>query len=64
MTYISGTEGMIKFNDIGVNVADIKWMDNNEKLDYSKYEDDLTVNFTGYDYGTDYCVRVAVGDIV
>lgn len=64
VTYISGTEGMIKFNDIGVNVANIKWMDNNEQLDYSKDEDDLTVNFTGYDYGTDYCVRVAVGDIV
>lgn len=64
VTYISGTEGVVTFDNIDVKVENIRWMDNNEKLEFSKKGNELSVEFTGYDYGVDYCVRVAIGDIV
>ncbi len=64
VTFISGTEGMITFDNIDVNVENIRWMDNDEKLEFSKDGYNLSIGFTGYDYGVDYCVRVAIGDII
>ncbi len=63
VTFISGSEGMITFDNIDVKVENIRWMDNNEKLEFSLIGDKLSVGFTGYDYGVDYCVRVAIGDL-
>ena len=63
VTYMSGGEGEYVFKDFPCAVENICWMDNDEIL-YSSYENGaLTVNFTGYPYGTDYCVRVAKGNI-
>ena len=63
VTYMSGREGEYVFKDFPCAVENICWMDNDEIL-YSSYENGaLTVNFTGYPYGTDYCVRVAKGNI-
>ena len=58
------SEGMITFDNIDVNVENIRWMDNDEKLEFSKDGYNLSIGFTGYDYGVDYCVRVAIGDII
>jgi hypothetical protein len=40
-------------------VSSVKWMDNDEELDFIQGKDMLCVNFTGYHYGTSLGVRVA-----
>ena len=55
---------MTTFDNIDVKVEKIRWMDDGEKLNFSMNGDKLSVEFTGFYYGDDYCVRVAVGDIV
>ena len=58
------SEGEFTFEDFKCQVEDVHWMDNGERLAY-KYEDNaLTVDFTGFEYGIDYCVRVAKAKIV
>lgn len=37
----------------------ITWMDNGEALSFSQSGDKLAVNFTGFPYGQNHCVRVA-----
>lgn len=63
VVYLDGAEGEFTFENFGLPVYNIRWMDNGEKLEYRVHENCLTINFTGYDYGMDYCVRVAIGDI-
>lgn len=64
VTYLEGSEGEYIFKDFSLPLTNIRWMDNNEKLDFSYDDGNLKVNFTGYEYGLDYCVRVAVADLV
>ncbi len=59
VTYIEGTEGEFVFENFQRKVKDIQWMDNGEKLEYSYDGNNLKVHFTGFEYGIDYCVRVA-----
>lgn len=40
-------------------IKSIKWMDNDEELEFSQQEDILNVKFTGFTYGQSLCVRVA-----
>lgn len=63
VVYAGGGEGEYLFKDFPCKVENIYWMDNGEMLAYSYQNGDLTVNFTGYSYGLDYCVRVAKGKI-
>ena len=57
------TSGEFEFEDFNLNVENIRWMDNGEKLEYRKTNNGLCVNFTPYRYGNDYVVRMAKGDI-
>lgn len=59
VTYIEGTEGEFTFEDFPFDVENVHWMDNDEPLAYSRDGGNLTVDFTGFEYGIDYCVRVA-----
>ena len=59
VTYIEGTEGEFVFENFPYALKDICWMDNEEKLFYHYERSNLTVDFTGFEYGIDYCVRVA-----
>ncbi len=52
-----------KFEDFVLPVKNIRWMDNGEILKFRQTETDLYIAFTNYEYGTDFCVRVAKGDI-
>ena len=63
VTYLSGKEGAYSYENFTDRVENIRWMDNDEQLDYSYDGDTLTVNLAGYDYGYDYCVRIAKADI-
>lgn len=60
VTYIEGTEGEFVFENFPYELKDICWMDNAEKLEFRHEENSLVVNFTGFEYGIDYCVRVAI----
>ena len=47
------------FTLCGDTVDAICWMDDGKQLEFSQEGNDLNVVCTGYDYGCDYCVRVA-----
>lgn len=47
------------FEGFEYDVAHIEWMDNGEQLAFCKDGDKLSIDFTGYTYGTNYCARVA-----
>lgn len=55
--------GAFAFSDIADKVKSIKWMDNDEELEFVQSENTLSVNFTGTPYGTSYCVRVAKAEV-
>lgn len=64
VTYLSGSEGDFIFENCDLKIENLHWMDNGEKLDFASENGNLRVNFSGYDYGMDYCVRVACADLV
>lgn len=47
------------FSNVVDKVKTIKWMDDNQELSFVQKDDMLSVEFTGYNYGSSYCVRVA-----
>lgn len=61
---IEGSNRVCSFKDFNLKVDNIHWMDNDEKLNFAYEGDNLLVHFHGYDYGLDYCVRVAKADII
>ena len=63
VTYMSGSEGTYTFENFPAELTDVHWMDNDEQLEFTYENGNLTVDFTGYPYGTDYCVRVAKASI-
>ncbi len=62
VVYLSGTEGEFTFQNFGYQFENLHWMDNEEALESRWDGNDLIINFTGFDYGIDYCVRVAKAD--
>ena len=63
VVYAGGKEGNFVFDGFKDKIKEIHWMDNDEKLDFYYNQNDLTVNFTGYDYGSDWVVRVGKATI-
>ncbi len=59
VVYAGGSEGVFTFEGLEADIKEVHWMDNDECLEFSSENGNLSVNFTGYDYGYDYCVRVA-----
>jgi len=55
--------GWSSFYLIKDKIKNVKWMDNGEVLDFVQKDDMISVNFTGTDYGTSLCVRVAEAEI-
>ena len=51
--------GSYSFGKVTDKVSSVKWMDNDEELDFIQGKDMLCVNCTGYHYGTSLGVRVA-----
>lgn len=51
-----GAKALDKFDR---QIESIKWMDNNEELEFSQKDDKVLINFTGFSYGQNLCVRVA-----
>lgn len=47
------------FDKFDRQVESIKWMDNDEELEFAQKDDKLNINFTGFRYGQSLCVRVA-----
>ena len=52
-----------KFDNFNLDVKNLHWMDNGEELEFNLDNGDLFVDFTGFTYGNDFCVRVAKADI-
>jgi len=52
-------QGAYAFSDVTDKVKYVHWMDNNEEIDFIQKDNSLCVDLCGYDYGTNYCVRVA-----
>ncbi len=51
--------GAVAFNNVKDQIESVKWMDNDEELDFIQNDNMLCVNLTGYHYGYSYGVRVA-----
>ena len=51
--------GAYSFGNVKDEVKSVKWMDEDESLDFAQGNGMLTVNFTGHPYGKQYPVRVA-----
>jgi len=53
--------GPRRFSGLTQKVKSVKWVDNGEMLEFNQNtaENSLIVNCTGYDYGTNYVVRIA-----
>jgi len=64
VVYMQGGEGEFAFEDFPCKVEDVHWMDNEERLNFRYEKDALIVDFTGFEYGIDYCVRVAKAKIL
>ena len=45
-------------------IKSVKWMDNDEKLDFVQDKGVLSINTTGFKYGTHYVVRVAKAEYI
>ncbi len=56
--------GWYSFGGMTDSVEKIEWMDNGESLDFMQKDGLLSVNATGYPYGTSTCVRVAKARIL
>ncbi|MFC6323421.1 alpha-L-fucosidase [Companilactobacillus baiquanensis] len=58
---VLGGEGINprSFTGISHNIKNISWLDNQEELSFIQNNDMLTINATGFKYGTDLIVRVA-----
>lgn len=54
-----GNIGWTNFSNVNEDIEDVRWIDNGEKLKFSKYDDLLSVYTTGFPYGTQLGVRVA-----
>ncbi len=47
------------FENVEKEVQTVKWLDNNQELDFYQKASNLKVNLTGFAYGQNLCVRVA-----
>ena len=56
---IDGWCGAYAFENVTEEIASISWMDNGEDLTFAQTGEMLTLNATGFPYGTATCVRVA-----
>ena len=52
-------QGAYAFSGVADKIKSVCWMDNLQELNFIQKENMLCVDFCGYNYGTDYCVRVA-----
>ena len=59
VTIKEGFEGGCEFADFPDDLCDIAWMDSQERMEHVYENGNLIVNLIGYEYGFDYCVRVA-----
>ncbi len=55
--------GAYAFGGVSDRVESIRWMDNDEELEFSQSDDVLAVNLLGMHYGTSFCVRVAKAEL-
>lgn len=55
--------GSYAFGNVTDKISSVSWMDNGEQLDFISGNNMLCVNFTGFEYGKSYCVRVAKATI-
>lgn len=55
--------GAYAYNNVTDEVVSVKWMDNDEELQFVQGHGMLAVNLTGHPYGTSYPVRVARAEI-
>ncbi len=61
---LGGEKGSQRFfSGITKKISDLHWLDNNEKLVFQQVKDKFQFTATGYHYGTDEIVRVAVADL-
>ncbi len=63
VTIDEGFTGNLRFLNVCDRIKKIYWMDNNKELAFVQDKDSTTVNFTGYNYGESYCVRVAKAEL-
>lgn len=55
--------GSYSFGNVKEKITSIKWMDNDEELEFFQDKGMLAINATGYPYGMSACVRVAKAKI-
>ena len=63
VTFGENTAGHRHFKGLTDKVKKISWLDNGKELAFEQNGDEITVDCTGYPYGTDLVVRIAKADI-
>ena len=64
VTVEGGGYGTRTFKGLNDKVSRVRWTDNGEELAFTQNAGEITVDCTGYPYGTDLVVRIAEADIV
>ena len=64
LTISNNHPGSFAFDNVTDSVKSIKWMDNNETLEFMQNGKSLSVYFTSPRYYDSFCVRVAVAELV
>ena len=59
VTIENGGSGITVFDGFDGDVVSVKWMDNDQPLDFEQAGDRLTIACTNFRYGQNLCVRVA-----
>ncbi len=63
VTLENGGKGPRSFKGLQDKVARVRWTDNGEELSFTQNGGEITVDCTGYPYGTDLVVRVAEAEL-
>ncbi len=64
VTVEGGGKGPRTFKGLNKKVSSVRWIDNGKELAFEQNEDEITVDCTGYPYGTDLVVRVAEAELL
>jgi alpha-L-fucosidase len=63
VTLANGDAAANVYENVKWKVKNIRWTDTDRELDFTQDGDKLTVNYTGYQYGINFVVRVAEAEI-
>ena len=58
-----GSAGEKVFSNLPGKVKSVRWVDNDEQLEFRQEDGEFVVNCTSYEYGCNFVVRVAEAEL-